>query len=165
MKPREVSQTTVGQLNVQRQSGTPEIPLELWNLVIDLFAGDRLTLRVLAVTCRAFLRRSRYHLFQCTYISPRFAPSFIRMCHSDPGSCYAIKELHLNSLSFSGQDWTAENAQALLSLLRGVDKLRVVDASVFPRAPGAFPVLPTFMLSEKATQDILADAAGHKKTS
>lgn len=41
--------------------------------------------------------------------------------------------------------------------VRGVKNLRVVDASAFPRVPGAFPVLPTFMLSEKAFRDILAD--------
>lgn len=42
--------------------------------------------------------------------------------------------------------------------VRGVKNLRVVDASAFPRIPGAFPVLPTMMLAEKATEDILADA-------
>ncbi|KAF2732610.1 alcohol oxidase [Polyplosphaeria fusca] len=41
--------------------------------------------------------------------------------------------------------------------VRGVKGLRVVDASAFPRIPGAFPVLPTFMLSEKAFGDIIAD--------
>lgn len=41
--------------------------------------------------------------------------------------------------------------------VRGVQNLRVVDASAFPRIPGAFPVLPTFMLSEKAFNDIKAD--------
>jgi choline dehydrogenase len=39
----------------------------------------------------------------------------------------------------------------------GVDGLRVVDASVFPRVPGAFPILPTFMISEKALDVILED--------
>jgi choline dehydrogenase len=39
--------------------------------------------------------------------------------------------------------------------VRGVQSLRVVDASSFPKVPGAFPVLPTMMLSEKATEDIL----------
>ncbi|KAK3718196.1 hypothetical protein LTR37_005311 [Vermiconidia calcicola] len=43
--------------------------------------------------------------------------------------------------------------------VRGVEGLRVVDGSVFPRVPGAFPVLPTFMMSEKATDDILAAVA------
>lgn len=42
--------------------------------------------------------------------------------------------------------------------VRGVRRLRVVDASAFPVVPGAFPVLPTMMLAEKASEDILADA-------
>ena len=41
--------------------------------------------------------------------------------------------------------------------VRGVERLRVVDASVFPRPPGAFPVLPTFMVSRKAAGVILDD--------
>ena len=41
--------------------------------------------------------------------------------------------------------------------VRGVDNLRVVDASVHPFVPGAYPVLPTFVLSEKATEAILQD--------
>jgi choline dehydrogenase len=43
--------------------------------------------------------------------------------------------------------------------VRGVKHLRVVDASVFPVVPGAFPVLPTYMISAKAAEDILEDAA------
>ncbi|KAI0838464.1 GMC oxidoreductase [Hypoxylon sp. FL0890] len=39
--------------------------------------------------------------------------------------------------------------------VKGVKRLRVVDASVFPKPPGAFPVLPTFMISKKAAKDIL----------
>ena len=42
--------------------------------------------------------------------------------------------------------------------LRGVQGLRVVDASAFPRVPGTFPVLPIYMISEKATDVILEDA-------
>lgn len=42
--------------------------------------------------------------------------------------------------------------------VRGVDSLRVVDASAFNRIPGVFPVLPIMMMSEKATEDILAAA-------
>ncbi|KAB2103342.1 hypothetical protein AG0111_0g8538 [Alternaria gaisen] len=40
--------------------------------------------------------------------------------------------------------------------VRGVEGLRVVDASAFPRTPGALPVLAVFMLSEKALLDILS---------
>lgn len=45
--------------------------------------------------------------------------------------------------------------------VRGVEGLRVVDASAFPVVPGAFPVVPTMMLSQKASEDIIAEA---KKT-
>jgi choline dehydrogenase len=44
--------------------------------------------------------------------------------------------------------------------VRGVDNLRVVDGSAFPRNPGGFPVLPTFMLGEKASEVIIKE---HKK--
>jgi choline dehydrogenase len=43
--------------------------------------------------------------------------------------------------------------------VRGTKGLRVVDGSTFPRPPGAFPVLPTFMLSLKAADAILADCS------
>ncbi|PSN58798.1 hypothetical protein BS50DRAFT_476973, partial [Corynespora cassiicola Philippines] len=39
--------------------------------------------------------------------------------------------------------------------VHGVRNLRVVDASVFPHVPGAFPVLPTYIISDKASKDIL----------
>lgn len=42
--------------------------------------------------------------------------------------------------------------------VRGVNGLRVVDASVFPVVPGAFPVLPTMMVSRKAAGEIIKDA-------
>lgn len=45
--------------------------------------------------------------------------------------------------------------------VRGVDGLRVVDASVFPRVPGSFPTLAIYILAEKATEFILADARKH----
>ncbi|MES0042228.1 GMC oxidoreductase [Mesorhizobium sp. M0091] len=43
--------------------------------------------------------------------------------------------------------------------VHGVDKLRVVDASVFPKIPGYFLVAPVFMIAEKAADTILADSA------
>lgn len=39
--------------------------------------------------------------------------------------------------------------------VNGVNNLRVVDASVFPRVPGAFPNGPTFTISRKAFEVIL----------
>ncbi|KAH7065432.1 hypothetical protein B0J12DRAFT_749875 [Macrophomina phaseolina] len=43
--------------------------------------------------------------------------------------------------------------------VRGVRGLRVVDGSAFPVQPGEVPTLATFMISEKALDDILADAS------
>jgi choline dehydrogenase len=44
--------------------------------------------------------------------------------------------------------------------VKGVQGLRVVDASVFPRTPGIFPVVSVFMVSEKASDVIKEDAKG-----
>ncbi|MEV6833762.1 GMC oxidoreductase [Streptomyces sp. NPDC051133] len=41
----------------------------------------------------------------------------------------------------------------------GVDRLRIVDASIFPRIPGFFVAAPIYMISEKASDVILADAS------
>jgi choline dehydrogenase len=40
----------------------------------------------------------------------------------------------------------------------GTENLRVVDASVFPKIPGFFIVVPVYMIAEKASEVILADA-------
>ena len=42
--------------------------------------------------------------------------------------------------------------------VRGVRGLRVVDASAFPKTPGVFPVVSTFMISEKASDVVKEDA-------
>lgn len=44
--------------------------------------------------------------------------------------------------------------------VRKTRNLRVVDASVFPRIPGTFIVLPIYMISEKAAAEIVAEARG-----
>jgi choline dehydrogenase len=44
----------------------------------------------------------------------------------------------------------------------GTRGLRVVDASVFPRIPGFFIVTPTYMIAEKASDVIIADAKAGK---
>ncbi|MFF7974304.1 GMC oxidoreductase [Streptomyces sp. NPDC007905] len=44
--------------------------------------------------------------------------------------------------------------------VRGVDRLRIVDASVFPRIPGFFVAAPIYMISEKAS-DVILDEATH----
>ncbi|KAI1815089.1 GMC oxidoreductase [Poronia punctata] len=41
--------------------------------------------------------------------------------------------------------------------VRGVEGLRVVDASAFARIPGVFPVVSTFMISQKASDEIISE--------
>lgn len=65
---------------------------------------------------------------------------------------------HCTSTCAIGADTDAMAVLDSKFRVRGVRGLRVVDASAFPRTPGAFPVLPTFMLSEKATESVLEDA-------
>jgi choline dehydrogenase len=48
--------------------------------------------------------------------------------------------------------------------VHGTKGLRVVDASVFPRIPGFFIVSAIYMISEKATDAILADAKAQANT-
>lgn len=58
-----------------------------------------------------------------------------------------------------------EDAKAVLDSrfrVRGVDGLRVVDASIFPKIPGYFIVTNIYIASEKAADVILADAAREK---
>ena len=42
--------------------------------------------------------------------------------------------------------------------LYGTNNLRVVDALIFPRIPGFFIVILAYMVSEKASEVVLADA-------
>ncbi|KAJ5933516.1 hypothetical protein N7454_005845 [Penicillium verhagenii] len=57
---------------------------------------------------------------------------------------------------------TDEDPMAVLDSkfrVRGVNGLRVVDASVYPRIPGTFTAVSTYMVSEKAAEEILSDAS------
>jgi choline dehydrogenase-like flavoprotein len=47
--------------------------------------------------------------------------------------------------------------------VHGIDGLRVVDASVFPRIPGLFIVSAVYLIGEKAARAILQDAQGHDR--
>ena len=57
----------------------------------------------------------------------------------------------------------AEDAQAVVDSafrVRGTQGLRVVDASVFPEIPGFFIACAVYMIAEKASDVIVADASG-----
>ena len=50
-------------------------------------------------------------------------------------------------------------------LVHGTKNLRIVDASVFPKIPGLFIVVPIYMISEKASDVILRAAVKHERRS
>jgi choline dehydrogenase len=87
-------------------------------------------------------------------------------CVNGSGTCDVIETVRAQTWSHHATSSCAIGAEgdemAVLDgefRVRGVTGLRVVDASVFPRTPGAFPVIPTFMLSEKAS-DVIAREGG-----
>jgi choline dehydrogenase len=43
----------------------------------------------------------------------------------------------------------------------GVPNLRIVDASVFPKIPGYFIVLPVYLIAEKAADVLIPEEVGH----
>ena len=84
------------------------------------------------------------------------------------GSCGQVDEDWITGQTFGHHPTSTaaigadDNPMAVLDgdfRVRGVKGLRVVDASVFPRTPGIFPVVSVFMVSEKASDAIKEDAA------
>ncbi|CAO2651596.1 Nn.00g041660.m01.CDS01 [Neocucurbitaria sp. VM-36] len=65
---------------------------------------------------------------------------------------------HPTSTAAIGKDGDVNAVLDARFRVRGVKGLRVVDASVFPKIPGVFPVVSTFMISEKASDTVKEDA-------
>ncbi|EKM61764.1 uncharacterized protein PHACADRAFT_85035 [Phanerochaete carnosa HHB-10118-sp] len=99
------------------------VPLEIWDLVVDATADDLSTLKACATTCRAFLRRSRYHLFRrVTVRTGKFAEILISTLQRDPDIRSAVRELQLDS-SNPVPDWVIQTVRALLPMLFNLRKL------------------------------------------
>lgn len=89
-------------------------------------------------------------------------------CHGNSTNCTNQEQLdYFRSQSFGHHASStcaigaAEDPMAVVDSkfrVHGVKNLRVVDTSVFPHVPGAFPVLPTYIISDKASQDIIEAA-------
>ncbi|KAF6814068.1 choline dehydrogenase [Colletotrichum sojae] len=82
-------------------------------------------------------------------------------CSDEAQKAFLRAQTYSHHVSGSCAIGAAEDPMAVLDSkfrVRGVEGLRVVDGSVFPVQPGELPSVPTFMLSEKALDDILRDA-------
>ncbi|KAF2001603.1 GMC oxidoreductase [Amniculicola lignicola CBS 123094] len=66
---------------------------------------------------------------------------------------------HPTSTAAIGKDGDSMAVLDARFRVRGVRGLRVVDASVFPRIPGVFPVVSTFMVGEKGSDVLKEDAS------
>ncbi|KAM5526080.1 choline dehydrogenase [Fusarium oxysporum f. sp. phaseoli] len=64
---------------------------------------------------------------------------------------------HASSTCAIGADDDKKSCLDSRFRVRGVDNLRVVDASVFPRSPGGMPNGPTWTISRKAFETLLED--------
>ena len=94
------------------------IQLDIWNLVIDALANDSRSLKACAITCRAFLRRTRYHLFRrntirTSYAAERFV--YVLQCNPDCGGF--VREFTLQA---SGSAILPESLLPMLPNLRNV---------------------------------------------
>ena len=78
-------------------------------------------------------------------------------------SCTCPMGLQSHTQHLNGKDYLA----VLDSKFRvwGTRNLRVVDASVFPKIPGFFIVLPLLMVSQKASEQIVQDARDEDRRS
>jgi len=77
-----------------------------------------------------------------------------------PMGCLPRSEVGTHNAGAGVCEATAFNRKTVLDSrfrVRGTEGLRVVDASAFPRIPGTFLLLPTFMLGEKGAATILED--------
>ncbi|KAJ6783556.1 hypothetical protein PWT90_07710 [Aphanocladium album] len=83
-----------------------------------------------------------------------YAPFVVAEPHSGADTKQALKDYtfshHVSSTCRMGPKNHSDYCVDSEFRVNGVDGLRVVDASVFPRTPGAFPVAPTFLISQKA---------------
>lgn len=75
---------------------TSAVSLELWDCILD-FVDDFPTWKTCAITCRAFLRRCRYHLYRKVYLKNYHdAKVLVRALRKDHASRSAIRELQLD---------------------------------------------------------------------
>ncbi|KAL2284620.1 hypothetical protein FJTKL_08720 [Diaporthe vaccinii] len=65
---------------------------------------------------------------------------------------------HCTSTAAIGAEGDANAVLDSKFRVRGVSGLRVADASVFPKIPGIFPAVATFMVGQKAGEVVIADA-------
>ena len=96
----------------------------------------------------------------CSWTSRRSCPDHRSRSHAQIAD-FVKKEAWGHHASCTCRIGADDDPMAVLDSkfrVRGTTGLRVVDASVFPAIPGFFIVAPIYMISEKASAEILAEA-------
>lgn len=122
----------------QLQVGRPShrgsnMPLEVWESIIDACSGDTVTLKACATVCRAFVRPSRTHLYRHIVVTTSpVADSVIEALERNPDSRGAVIELHLDGASPLGAlaGWVCRVLRRLLPMLHRLQTLRLWSMSL-----------------------------------
>lgn len=75
------------------------LPQELTDYIVDYLADDKRALRTCALICRAFVRRSRAHIFEEVFLS--YSPSddnFLDVCSYSTTVLQSVRTLHIDCL-------------------------------------------------------------------
>jgi hypothetical protein len=88
-------------LSVQRETSQPELPLEVWERVVDLISSSAKTLSRVSLVCSAFRRRCQWHLFRHVAVadwptaSSREFMRFLLLIHGHENIGSLVQELHM----------------------------------------------------------------------
>ncbi len=108
----------------------------------------------------AFVRRMNRHLYGAPGIAAAEVVPGAAMGDTASVGRFVADEAWGHHASCSNRMGPVSDRMAVVDSnfrVHGMTGLRVVDASVFPRIPGFFIVTPVYLISEKASDSILAD--------
>jgi choline dehydrogenase len=136
---------------------TPEVTFRYFEEGSDL-AGEDLGAAVAGVE---FTRRMNRHLYRLDRVAREEVVPGPGVASATDVARFVTDEAWGHHASCSNRIGPPGDPAAVVGSdfrVHGTQGLRVVDASVFPRIPGFFIVTPIYMISEKASDVILADA-------
>ncbi|EMD31054.1 hypothetical protein CERSUDRAFT_120173 [Gelatoporia subvermispora B] len=132
---------------------TLHLPPEITDRVIDFLHYDISTLRRCALVCRAWLPASRFHLFQCAYVTSRDGwghpdSPFLHFC---PHLAPFVREVVLSTPSW--RDGGVDHVLSVLQELHTVKRLVLLDwniVSFVPKDTSAFAHITELTTSDFA---------------
>jgi hypothetical protein len=108
-----------------------DLPQELIDKIVDYFCDNIQVLVTLSVVCKAWLPRTRYHLFNYVSVLPWNCDKLLDLLNS-PSTTFIPLIRHLNLQDYPGRDGSNLLPRALpqLMVLTAVHELRIRDARI-----------------------------------